>query len=78
MKYTKAHEAAHIEFHRILLQFFRGRITAMELNKAIFKAVANHRYSDAWVMMATTAMNAKSVADYEAKVTDLFTVIVTE
>lgn len=76
MKYTKNHEAARSTFHQIVLSYYRGRITYMEMNKAIFKAVAQHHYSDAWTLMATIAMNASSVLDFERRVANQFTEIV--
>ena len=76
MKYTKNHEAAHAEFRKIVAQYYRGYLTYMEMNKAIFKAVAKHNYSDAWTLLATIALNANSVLDFERRVADMFTEIV--
>ena len=76
MKYNKNHEAAHAEFRKIVVAYYRGYLTYMEMNKAIFKAVARHRYSDEWTLIATIAMNAASVLDYERRVADTFTEIV--
>ena len=75
MKYTKAHEAAHAEFRKILANYYKGRITYREFCKAIFKAVGNHRYSEAWIELATIAMDARSVLDYETKVANHFSEI---
>ena len=76
MKYTKNHEAAHAEFRKILANYYRGYITYKEFRKAIFKAVGNHRYSEAWIELADIAMNSRSVLDYENRVANNFAEIV--
>ena len=68
MKFTATHEAAYLFFHNIVLQYYRGRLTYKEMRKGIFKAVAQHRYCDAWLDIADIAMHARSVADYEAHI----------
>jgi len=59
----KAHEAAQT-FYMILRQFERGRISAAEMNKAIFQTVTRHKYSEEYTRAATEAIRAKRAVDY--------------
>jgi len=59
----KAHEAAQT-FYMILRQFERGRISAAEMEKAIFQTVARHKYSAEYTRAATEAIKAKRAIDY--------------
>ena len=59
----KAHEAAQT-FYMILRQFERGRISAAEMDKAIFQTVARHKYSEEYTRAATEAIRAKRAVDY--------------
>lgn len=59
----KAHEAAQT-FYMILRQFERGRISAAEMDKAIFQTVARHKYSEEYTRAATEAIRAKRALDY--------------
>lgn len=59
----KAHEAAQT-FYMILRQFERGRISAAEMDKAIFQTVARHKYSEEYTRAATEAIKAKRAIDY--------------
>ena len=76
MKYTKYHEAAHTYFHQTLHYYFTGKITYREFRKDVFKAVGNHRYSEAWIELADIAMHSSSVRDYETRVANNFAEIV--
>ena len=59
----KAHEAAQT-FYMILRQFERGRISATEMDKAIFQTVSRHRYSPEYIRAAAEAIRAKRAVDY--------------
>ena len=59
----KAHEAAQT-FYMILRQFERGRISAAEMDEAIFRTVARHKYSEEYTRAATEAIRAKRAVDY--------------
>ena len=59
----KAHEAAQT-FYMILRQFERGRISAAEMDKAIFQTVARHKYIKEYTRAATEAIKAKMAIDY--------------
>ena len=59
----KAHEAAQT-FYMILRQFERGRISAAEMDEAIFRTVARHKYSEEYTRAAAEAIRAKRAIDY--------------
>ena len=67
MKLTATRATAYIHFRKIVLSYYRGLITYREMQKAIFKAVAQHRYGEVWLDFAGIAQNSNSVADYEAR-----------
>ena len=59
----KAHEAAQT-FYMILRQFERGRISAAEMDEAIFRTVTRHKYSPEYIHAAVDAIRAKRAVDY--------------
>ena len=59
----KAHEAIQT-FYMILRQFERGRISAAEMDKAIFQTVTRHKYSEEYIRAAAEAFRAKRAVDY--------------
>ena len=73
MKFTKAHENAYNTMRNLLQMFYRGRLSYREFTTAVFKEVAHHRYTDAWVDIATVAMHSGSMAKFDANVNELFT-----
>lgn len=65
----KAQEAAHT-FYMILRQFERGRISAAEMDKAIFQTVSRHKYSREYLHAATEAIRATSARSYSENITE--------
>ena len=65
----KANEAART-FYMILRQFERGRISAAEMDKAIFQTVSRHKYSREYLHAATEAIRATSARSYSENITE--------
>jgi len=65
----KAHEAAKT-FYMILRQFERGRISAAEMDKAIFQTVTRHKYSEEYTRAATEAIRATNARSYLESITE--------
>lgn len=65
----KAHEAAQT-FYMILRQFERGRISAAEMDKAIFQTVTRHKYSPEYIHAATEAIRATNARSYLESITE--------
>lgn len=66
---NKANEAAHT-FYIILRQFERGRMSAAEMDKAIFQTVARHKYSREYTHAATEAIKATSARRYSESIAE--------
>lgn len=52
------------EFRIILWQFERGRMSAAEMDKYIFKTVTRHKYSAEYIEAAINAFRAKNSREY--------------
>lgn len=65
--------SASREFRIILFQFERGRISAAEMDKYIFKTVTRHKYSPEYTEAAINAFKAKNSREYSESIAALET-----
>lgn len=64
-----ATEAAQT-FCAVIANFERGRLSLCEMNEAIFRTVARHKYSEPYIRIAAEAIRANSSRAFMAAVTE--------